>query len=77
MIRNVPPGLVAKAKAKAKEWGGTLDNVLIAAMQDWANGKSPQQMGSSGGHARAASLTPEERSAIAKKAAETRWKDKP
>ena len=32
--------------------------------------------GKKGGRARAAKLTPEERSAIAKKAAETRWKKK-
>lgn len=36
--------------------------------------KSGRIGGLKGGQARAAKLTPEERSAIAKKAAETRWK---
>lgn len=36
---------------------------------------SRKERGTSGGHARAAALTPERRSEIATKAAETRWKE--
>jgi hypothetical protein len=41
-------------------------------------GKDPAavEMGKKGGASRAKSLTPEERKAIAKKAAESRWKSK-
>ena len=77
MIRQLPPGLIGRAKAKAREQGETLDAILIATLEAYCDGKMPSQWGARGGHARAASLTPDERSAIARKAAETRWKDKP
>jgi hypothetical protein len=38
--------------------------------------KAVRALASMGGHARAASLTPEDRQAIAKKAAAARWRDK-
>ena len=42
------------------------------------DGKDPaaKALGAKGGRARASGLTPEQRSAIARKAAETRWKKK-
>lgn len=72
MLRGLPAGLVARAKAKAREANTTLDAALIAFLETYAEHGSIQ---SSGGHARALSLTPEERADIAKKAAKARWKD--
>jgi hypothetical protein len=45
---------------------------------DGSDGKDPaaQAMGRKGGKARASALTPARRSAIAKKAAKSRWKER-
>ncbi len=67
MIRSVPPGLIGRAKAKAREAGETLDAVLIAELEAYADGRARSQQASRGGEARAAALTPEARSAIARK----------
>jgi hypothetical protein len=71
MLRGLPPNVVARAKAKAREAGTTLDDVLIAFLETYAEHGS---IASSGGHARALSLTPEQRTTIARKAAQARWK---
>lgn len=73
MLRGLPPGLVARAKDKAREAETSLDAVLAAFLETYAEHGSIQ---SSGGHARKLALTPDERTDIARKAAETRWKDK-
>ena len=70
-IHDLPPGLVSRAKARAKSDDTTLDAVLATFLAFYAE-NGPQ--GRAGGQARAESLSPEERSAIAKKAAEARWK---
>ncbi len=77
MIRSVPPGLIGRAKAKAREAGETLDAVLIAELEAYADGRARSQQAKAGGLARAEALTPEARSAIARKGAEARWKEKP
>lgn len=71
MLRGLPDGLVARAKAKAREASTNLDAVLTAFLASYAEHGSIQ---SSGGHARKLALTPEERTKIAQKAAESRWK---
>lgn len=76
MIRGVPPGLIQRAKAQARAREEKLDDVLIHAMQEYAEGTDRTQTGERAGKARAAALSENERSAIARKAAETRWKDR-
>jgi hypothetical protein len=71
MLRHVPDGLIAKAKAKAREAGTTLDAALLAFLKSYAEHGSIQ---SSGGHARKLALTPEERTESALRAAQARWK---
>lgn len=74
MIRGLPDGLIARAKARSRAEDRRLDDVLIAMLDAYASGQLPQQLGQLGGAARAAALSDEERSAIAKKAADARWK---
>lgn len=74
MLRGLPPGLVARAKAMARDAGTSLDAALLAFLETYAEHGSIQ---SSGGHARKLSLTPQERTDSARKAADARWKDKP
>jgi hypothetical protein len=71
MIRGLPEGLVSRAKAKAREAGAKLDDVLVRFLESYAQHGSIQ---SSGGHARKLAMTDEERAESARKAAEARWK---
>lgn len=71
MLRRLPAGLVARAKAKAREADTDLETVLTAFLESYAQHGS---IASSGGHARKLALTPQQRTDIARKAAETRWK---
>lgn len=77
MIRGIPDGLVATAKARARADGTRLDAVLIGAMLRFAQGMTPAaELGAKGGAARAANMTEAERSESAKRAASARWEDK-
>lgn len=69
-LRGLTSDLVARAKARAREDGTTLDAVLIRYLQTYAEHGSPQ---SSGGHARKLSMTAEARSESARRAADARW----
>ncbi len=73
MIRKLPEGLVARAKAKAREAGTSLDAALITFLETYAEHGSVQ---SSGGHARKLALTPDERTDISRRAAQSRWKNR-
>jgi hypothetical protein len=70
MIRNLPAGLIPRAKARARSEDTTLDAVLLRLLESYADAGTP---GRAGAEARANSLTQDERSAIARKAAEARW----
>jgi hypothetical protein len=74
MLRGVPPGLVARAKDRARANGTTLDSALLEWLESYADGTDRASVGRKGGAARAASLTPERRAEIAKQGAEARWK---
>ena len=73
MLRGLPSGLIARAKARAREAGVTLDDVLVAFLERYAEGNDPSGAGRKGGAARAAKLSPERRTEIARHAANTRW----
>lgn len=73
VIRHLPPGLIAEAKARARETGTNLDAYLIRAIAELAEGTDRAAAGRQGAAARAASLTPEERTNIARQAAQARW----
>ena len=75
MIRGLPAGLVARAKAHARELGASLDDVLAAFLARYADGTDPSSAGRKGGQARADALSPERRREIAQKAAQARWGD--
>ena len=70
MIRNLPDGLIGRAKTKAHEQQTSLDAVLIRYLETYAEHGNPQAKG-----ARAVneSRTPEERSEAARKAVQARW----
>ena len=70
-IRNLPPGLIPRAKARARADETTLDAVLLTYLTRYAEGTpSAQQLG---GQARVAGMTGDERSALARHAAQHRW----
>jgi hypothetical protein len=71
MIRALPPGLIPRAKARARTDSTTLDAVLLRLLESYAERGAP---GTAGAAARTHSLTPERRAAIAQQAAETRWR---
>lgn len=71
MLRGLPHDIVGRAKARAREAGTTLDEILIGFIVKYAAKGSIQAQG---GRARAEALTPEERSASAQKAARARWR---
>lgn len=73
-LRRVPDGLIARAKHRAREDDTSLDAILIRYLHTYAEHGSPQ---SSGGHARKLSMTADERSESAKRAATARWKNRP
>jgi len=69
-LRHLPEGLIPRATAKAREAGTVLDDtVLVKFLEMYAAHGSIQ---SSGGHARALSMTAEQRSASAKHAVQAR-----
>jgi hypothetical protein len=74
MLRHIPPGLVARAKDRARANGTTLDSALLAWLEAYAEGTDNVSAGRRGGAARAAALTPEQRVDIARRGAEARWK---
>lgn len=73
VLRGVPSDLIRRAKARARELGESLDQRLLAYLTAYAHGTTPEQMGRDGGRARAAKLSPEERSRIARTAAQALW----
>lgn len=73
VIRKLPPGLVAEAKARARAEGLSFDAYLIQMIAEFAAGTDRAAAGRQGAAARAASLTPEERTNIARQAAQARW----
>jgi hypothetical protein len=74
MLRHIPPGLVARAKDRARANGTTLDSALLAWLEAYADGRDNVSAGRKGGQARSEALTPEQRVAIARQGAEARWK---
>jgi plasmid stability protein len=73
MVRHIPAGVINAAKARAREHGTTLDAALLAFLESYAEGTDRASAGRKGGMARSEALSPEERSAIARKGAEARW----
>ena len=59
MIRHVPEGVIPRAKAQARQASTTLDAVLVRFLEIYAAQGWPW---SKAGQARAAQITPEERS---------------
>lgn len=76
VIRHVPPGLIPRAKAAAREADVTLDDALIAFLVTFADGTDRAAAGRKGGAARAEALTPERRKEIAQAGAQARWGDR-
>lgn len=75
MIRGLPDGLVARAKAAARDRGEAFDDALRLWMASYADGQSAAaQFGARGGAARAANMTRKERSEAARAAVTARWK---
>jgi len=74
MLRHIPPGLVARAKDRARANGTTLDSALLVWLEAYAEGTDNVSAGRRGGAARAAALTPDRRAEIARQGAEARWK---
>jgi len=72
VLRGLTSDLVARAKAKASDADTTLDAVLVAFLESYAEHGA---VGARGGHARARMLTADQRSAIARQGAAARWKD--
>jgi hypothetical protein len=73
VIRRLPPGLIPRAKAIAREHGISLDDALLAFLVTFADGTDRAAAGRRGGAARAEALTAERRTEIARKGAEARW----
>lgn len=69
-IRDLDAATVSAARDRARQAGTDLAAVLRAYLTAYATGMTGAQ---AGGRARAASLTAEERSAIASRAAHARW----
>lgn len=70
MIRALPPGLIRQAKQRARDDDTTLDTVLVRYLTAYAAQGDPHAAaGRLGGAARAATLSPERRSEIARGAA--------
>lgn len=68
-LRGLTPDTIHRAKARAREAGTSLDDVLREYLRVYACG----DRGVAGGHARAAALSPERRSELARAAAMSRW----
>jgi hypothetical protein len=69
-IRNLPPRLIPMVRARAKAEGITIDAVILRALGAYIGSGTP---GRAGAEARAKTLTPSQRSEIARKAAAARW----
>jgi hypothetical protein len=77
-LRSIPPALWRRVRARA---GERLREVLLGLLRLYADGDvdpldptSPAStLAAKGGRARADAMTPEERSAAARKAVEARW----
>lgn len=69
-IRSLPPGLIPRARARAKADATTLDAVLLRLIESYAEQGAP---GSAGAKARSASMSNERRAEIARNAASARW----
>ncbi len=72
MIRALPPGLLGRAKARARSDETTLDVVLLRYLLMYAEHGSPQ---AAGARAVNAQRTPDERREAARRAARARWDD--
>lgn len=70
-IRDCDPATVQAARDRARDAGTDLASVLRAYLAAYADGTDAA---TAGGHARAAVLTPEERSDSARRAAQARWR---
>lgn len=71
MLRDLPQELWGQVKTRASDDGrGLRETVLILLARGLTAGAGQRQ----GGHARAASLTTEERRTMAQHAAQTRWR---
>lgn len=70
-LRDCDPGAIAAAKQRARDAGTTLDVVLRAYLTAYASGTTAQQ---AGGRARADALSADDRTALARHAALTRWR---
>ena len=71
VIRNMPHGLISRAKAKARESGQHLDTVLVKYLETYAEHGNPQ---AAGARAVNENRTKRERSESARAAVEARWK---
>lgn len=69
-IRHLSAEVIASAKAKARDAGTSLDDVLRDYLTAYASGATAGQRG---GAARAKALSAEERREIAVRAARARW----
>ena len=74
-LRRLDPDIVQRAKARARDAGTSLDDVLRAALKAYADGHdtAAQQLGAEGGRASAAARTPRERSEAGRHAVRARW----
>lgn len=70
MIRDLPPGLIGRAKARARSAETTLDAVLLRYLLTYAEHGNPQAAGAAAVNAQ---RTPEERRDAARRAIRARW----
>ena len=72
-IRDLAPELLARLRARATEDGLRLSAAVLRVLTAYADYGSPATRGATGGAARAARLSPEDRSAASQRAALSRW----
>ena len=74
VIRHLDRAIIEQAGARARETGRGLADVVREWLIAYAAGQlSAAESGAKGGHARASTLTAQERSASARKAVTARW----
>lgn len=72
-IHGLPPAILRQAKSRAEADGESLSDVVRRLVTRYAE---HGEHGQRGGYARAESLSPEQRSDSARKAAHARWQQK-
>lgn len=72
-IRDLDPDLLAHLRARATEDGLSLSAAVLRVLHAYAAHGSPATRGATGGAARAARMSPEDRSAASQRAALSRW----